>query len=123
MNGQRYRGRLAPSPTGRLHLGIARTALERKERADGIMPSLPQAKFGTAIEEKLEGLAGGRLVDQPDMHIDVADFRHVIDQCIPRSRGRPLGVDAADASVPEFREQHRADGGEHRAYLATQAAL
>lgn len=38
----------------------ARAALEKKERADGIVPSMPQANFGAAIERKLDGLATTR---------------------------------------------------------------
>jgi hypothetical protein len=39
----------------RAAFGQARVALEQKEREQGIVPSMPQAKFGSQLEARLEG--------------------------------------------------------------------
>src|SRR5882672_5279720 len=68
MNSMLYRGRLAPSPTGYLHLGHARTfwmAQQRAQRHNGILvlrnedldPRRCKAQFASAMVEDLKWFA------------------------------------------------------------------
>jgi len=70
----RYRGRLAPSPTGWLHLGHARTFWQAAQRAMGgtlilrnedLDPQRSRAEFAAAMIEDLQWL-GIRWVEGPD---------------------------------------------------------
>lgn len=64
---QRYRGRLAPTPTGRLHLGLARTFWVAQQRAE---------KFGGTLVLRIEDLDRDRCKPQyqSDMLEDLTWF-------------------------------------------------
>jgi len=52
-----FRDALAKTGSLRAAFHAARAALEKKERASGIVPSLPQASFGRQLEARLDGPA------------------------------------------------------------------
>jgi hypothetical protein len=60
-----YRDALPRSANLREAFQIAKADIERRERKEGLKPSLPQAFFGAEIERKLEELEAARAVSQP----------------------------------------------------------